>query len=172
MLLGLLFIIISCKNNNSEEDIIPNFKSFIYCYSDMRSNNLIKFLGNDTIFLQRRFPEESIGNYYVILDKDDKDWLNNFLNNLNLKTYDAIYKSSGVEDGCSETFIINRANIESGVFIPNRKGPIEFRNLAIWLRNLKNDYFFIATKEEIDFGNPERFYLPPPPPPKISSVCF
>lgn len=172
MPLLMLFIIISCKKSNSEEKIIPNFKSFTYCYNDIRSNNLIKFTGNDTIFLQRRFPEEQEGNYYVVLEKRDKDWLNIFLNNLNLKVYDSIYDSSDVEDGYNETFIINRIGSERGVFISNRIGPIEFKELSDWLRNLKKNSIFIATKKVIDFNKPERFYLPPPPPPKVTYVNY
>jgi hypothetical protein len=167
-LLILFFMMISCKKEIKENEVEANFKSFVYVYGDMRSYNLIKFTGGDTLFLQRKFPEHNEGNYYAVLPKVNKDWLNAYLNKLDFKKYKSIYESFLMEDGSSEIFIMNRKGLERGVYT-HECGPKEFKQLSVWIENLKKNYTFIPTKKEIDFGNPERFSYPPPPPPRVDT---
>ena len=89
-----------CSCNKGTKDLTPNFKAFIYVNLNLRENNSLKFTGSDTLFLQKRFPEEPVGNYIAILNKQDKDSLIKRINKLNLKKYSPNYIQN-VDDGNS-----------------------------------------------------------------------
>jgi hypothetical protein len=157
----LTFQIVSCKENNVKE-INPNFESFVYANANMRSNNLLKFVGNDSIYLQKKFPEEKEGTYFALIKKADKDYLTNFLNNLDFTKYDSIYTQNDI-DGNNEILIVNRNGVKDGIYIHAESGPKELENFSIWLENLKTRQKFVATNKKIDFGNFKGIVTPPPP---------
>jgi hypothetical protein len=163
------FIFFSC--NKETKDLTPNFKAFIYVNLNLRENNSLKFSGSDTLYLQKRFPEEPVGNYIAILNKQDKDSLIKRINKLNLKKYSPNYIEN-IADGNSQVFIISRNKKPESIYIHGRIGPSEIKDFGSWFEKLQSELKFIKTKEYITFWNIENIVPPPPPPPIVKNIKF
>jgi hypothetical protein len=162
-------IFFSC--NKETKDLTPNFKAFIYVDLNLRENNSLKFIGSDTLYLQKRFPEEPVGNYISILNKQDKDSLIKRINKLNFKKYSPNYIEN-IVDGNSQVFIISRSKKPESIYIHGSTGPSEIKDFGSWLENLESELKFIKTKEYITFWNIENIVAPPPPPPIVKNIEF
>jgi len=170
VILMSFFILFSC--NKGTKDLTPNFKAFIYVNLNLRENNSLKFTGSDTLYLQKRFPEEPIGNYIAILNKQDKDSLIKRINDLNFKKYSPNYIEKNIEDGNSQVFIISRNKKPESIYIHGRIGPSEIKAFGSWFEKLESELKFIKTKEYITFWNIENIVPPPPPPPMVNNIKF
>lgn len=163
------FFLFSC--NKGTKDLTPNFKTFIYVNLNLRENNSLKFTGRDTLYLQKRFPEEPVGNYIAILNKQNKDSLIKRINKLNLKKYSPNYIEN-IDDGNSQVFIISRNKKPKSIYIHGRIGPLEIKDFGSWFEKLESELRFIKTKEYITFWNIENIVPPPPPPPIVKNIKF
>ncbi|SEA66693.1 hypothetical protein SAMN05443667_10713 [Flavobacterium gillisiae] len=145
----------------------PNFKDFIYVNFNLRENSSLKFNGSDTLYLQKRFPEEAVGNFIAVLNRQDKDSLIEKINKLNFKKYEPTYIQKYIEDGNSQIFIINRNEKTESIYIHGSTPPSKINALGNWVENLQSRLQFVKTDEYIHFSNIENIVTPPPPPPIV-----
>ena len=73
------------------QKLTPNFEEFIYVNMNIKENTSFKFIGGDTIYLQKRLPEQSVLHFATVLNKGEKDSLIYKINKLDLDKYQPKY---------------------------------------------------------------------------------
>jgi hypothetical protein len=159
-----IFIFFSC--NKETTDLTPNFKDFIYVNLNLRETNSLKFSGNDTLYLQKRFSEQPDEHYIAILNRQIRDSLIKRINKLNFKKYKPNYIAQNIADENSQVLIICRNKKPEFISINEKIGPSEIRAFRNWFEKFENELKFVKTKEYIHFWNNKNI-VPAPPPPKI-----
>jgi hypothetical protein len=169
----LVFTVAFFSSCDKEREIVaPNFTDFVYVNFNLRQNTSLKFSGTDTLFLQKRFPEEPVGNFIAILDKQDRDSLIRKINDLHFEKYKAKYFQEKIEDGNSQVFALNKGKKTKSVFIHGRTCPLEINDFGVWLKRFESKQKFIKTKEYIHFWDLGNLVAPPPPPPVVKKIIF
>jgi hypothetical protein len=159
-----IFIFLSC--NKETKNLTPNFKDFIYVNLNLRETNSLKFSGNDTLYLQKRFSEKPDENYIAILNRQVKDSLIKRINKLTFEKYKPNYIAQNIDDENSQVLIICRNKKPEFISINEQIGPLEIRAFRSWLEKSKTELKFVKTKEYVHFWNNKNI-VPAPAPPKI-----
>ena len=165
-----MLIFFSCKNENLK--LNPNFKGFIYLNFNLRENKSFKFNGSDTLYLQKRFPEEPVGNFIAILNTKERDSLIKKINDLNFEKYETQYINKHIEDGNSQVFAIKRCKKDESIYIHGRTGPKEINDLGHCFEKLKSSLKFTKTDEYLDFWNIKNIVTPPAPAPLVNEIKY
>ena len=158
----LIFMVFFCSKET--KNLMPNFDDFIYVNLNLKETNSLKFSGNDTLYLQKRFPEKPDEYYFTIINSQLKDSLIKRINKLTFEKYKPGYISQNTEGENLQFLIICRNEKPEFVSVSEKNEPSEIRTFRIWLKKLKTEVKFIKRKEYINFWNNKNILVPPPPP--------
>jgi hypothetical protein len=170
LLILLILIFISCKNENLK--FTANFNDFFYINLNLTETNSLKFSGNDTLYLQKRFSEKPDEHYIAILNRQVKDSLIERINKLNFKNYKPNYIKENVDDENSQVLIICRNKKPEFISINEKIGPSKIKAFKSWFEKFKNELKFVKEKENFNFWNNENIVPAPPPPKKVKNIEF
>ena len=167
----LIFFLLSlttldCKNGLTNN--LPTYNEFVFSYSTESENYSVKFVRNDTIFLQERFPKPK-GLFYSVMRGNDREKLDSFLNKIHFSTYDTVYFQDNLHDGTSYKFYLKQATAINWVFIYGHNGPKLLYEFADWMATLKNRQIYHPSDASVTFGDLTYIVLPPIPPPTNNS---
>ncbi|MES2806665.1 MAG: hypothetical protein V4652_13955 [Bacteroidota bacterium] len=154
ILIIIFLICFSCKNDNSQDEII------IYTHTELHYNYSMKLNSSDTIFYD--FRGKDSGLFYSIINPNDKKIFNTILNKIDFKN-DTTYEQNNLFDGKSFQFYKIKNNKPKRVFIYGDNAPKEYYRFATILNNLMNKQKKYKLKSDKDWAE-LKFMIPPPPP--------
>ncbi len=158
----VLVVLNGCERNKKDIQIVDNF---VFSYSAMYSDYLMKFTKNDTVFIESRFPNPT-EHFYFIIKESDKQKILKLVEDINFAKYDSIYDQYLVDrlvDGTGYKFYVEKGFKKDWVYIYGNNGPKEFYDLSGLLNSLKEKQTLHKTNNVIDFGNLDHILLPEPP---------
>ncbi|HEV8270604.1 MAG TPA: hypothetical protein VGQ04_04820 [Chitinophagaceae bacterium] len=154
--------IFNCNHGVTKQ--YPRYNAFVFSSSAESENYSIKFAGNDTIFLQERFPKPK-QLFYSVIQKDDRKKLDSLLEKVDFPRYDTVYFQNNLQDAITYKFYLARDTTINWVLIYGHKGPKSLYEFAGWLTALKDRQTFHPTNASVDFGDLTYIVLPHIPPP-------
>ena len=124
-------ILVSCQHN---KPIQKTFETFEFESWNLAENYIIKYIGRDTIYLMRIFPEKE--NLFSVIKESEKEDLLKSIKESKFN-YSKEYWNSLVEDGQSYKFKIEHLNRKKdSILIHEGKGPRKLYDLAESLKAL------------------------------------
>lgn len=164
----LLFITItafSCDRPKAEPEK-RTFDEFIFSYSEECCSYSLKFTNNDTVFMQRQFPEPK-ENFFAMTDRKLISTLDSFINAIELSKFDIMYFQNNLHDGGSYKFYLKLDTTITWTFIYGNEAPKPLYQFGDWLRSLKEQFEYSSIDRTIDFGDLRYIELPSVPPPPV-----
>jgi hypothetical protein len=116
---------VSCQ---PKEQIKKSFQTFEFEYWNLAENYIVKYNGDDTIYLKRIFPKKEI--LISVLKENEKEDLLKRIKESDID-YSKEYWNSSVEDGQTYKFIVENLNgKKDSIMIHEEKGPKKLYDLA------------------------------------------
>lgn len=169
----ILFVLISCKQ---EEKVVLK-EDFVFTSGGEIGVKSFKFI-NDTVFVAKYYPDNNYV-YYFLLNDEQKNKINIFLDSINKRTYRSEYIQNSLRDGWAYQFEF--LNNKRTIYVYGFDDSYEIEELnyinkfATFLEelyeskrrwDLNNEVYYqgqeVYWNIDVDFGNTERFYEPEP----------
>ena len=151
-LLLLPLLLLSCSKSDKKE---PPFDSFVYSFTSLHQDYMIKLNKTDTLYFWKRFPKpETVG--YAIMENPQRDSIVAIVSKIDLSKYKSEYTEQETSDATGLRYDLLKNGKLKSINIYGDTAPKELYNHAVKLNEVIKRLNFQPYNGMVDFGKPIR----------------